>query len=56
MGFLLLITRAFINTFGITQPNPEGERHAAFFIGTLLAFIVACLIAALAEFLAVRHS
>ncbi|SDF98363.1 hypothetical protein [Terriglobus roseus] len=54
MGFLLLIARSFINTFGITQPGPEGERRAAYFIGTLLALIVVGMIIALAGFLKVR--
>ena len=55
MAFLLLITRAFVDTFGITQPSPEGERRAAFFIGALLALIVVGVIAALAAFLSVRR-
>ncbi len=54
MGFLLLIARSFINTFGITQPGPEGERRAAYFIGTLLALIVVGMIIALAGFLKLR--
>ena len=33
MGFLLLLARSFINTFGITPPGPAGERRAAYFIG-----------------------
>jgi hypothetical protein len=55
MGFLLTITRAFINTFGITQPSPQGERRAAYFIGTLLALIVVGMVVALAGFLSIRH-
>ncbi|WP_156993672.1 hypothetical protein [Terriglobus sp. TAA 43] len=54
MGFLLLIARSFINTFGITQPGPEGERRAAYFIGGLLALIVVGMIIALAGFLKLR--
>ncbi|MEZ2347294.1 hypothetical protein [Terriglobus sp. RCC_193] len=54
MGFLQLIARSFINTFGITQPGPEGERRAAYFIGALLAFIVLGMIIALAGFLKLR--
>lgn len=54
MGFLLLIARSFINTFGITQPGPEGERRAAYFIGVLLALIVLGMIVALAGFLKLR--
>ncbi len=55
MGFLLLITRAFINTFGITQPSPEGERRAAYFIGGLLTLIVVGMIAVLSAFLSLRR-
>ncbi len=55
MGFLLLIARAFINTFGITQPGPEGERRAAYFIGALLALIVIGMVALLLAFLSVRR-
>ncbi len=55
MGFLLLIARAFINTFGITQPGPAGERRAAYFIGGLLALIVVGMVALLAAFLHVRR-
>jgi hypothetical protein len=54
MGFLLLIARSFINTFGITQPGPEGERRAAYFIGALLSLIVVAMIIALAGFLKLR--
>lgn len=55
MGFLLLIARSFINTFGITQPGPEGERRAAWFIGILLALIVVGMVAILLAFLHVRR-
>ena len=55
MGFLLTIARAFINTFGITQPGPQGERRAAYFIGGLLGLIVLGMFAALAAFLTVRR-
>ena len=55
MGFLLLLARAFINTFGITQPSPEGERRAAWFIGTLMALIVLGMVALTYAFLAVRR-
>ncbi len=55
MGFLLLIARSFINTFGITQPTPEGERRAAYFIGALLVLIVVGMVVALGAFLSVRR-
>ncbi|WP_419804977.1 hypothetical protein [Terriglobus sp.] len=54
MPFLLFIARAFIQTFGITQPTPEGERRAAWFIGVLLFVIVAAVVAGFASF-AVLH-
>lgn len=55
MGFLLLIARSFINTFGITQPSPAKERRAAYFIGALLAVIVVAMIAALVAFLSIHR-
>ena len=55
MSFLLLLARSFINTFGITQPGPEGERRAAYFIGTLLLLIVIGMIVALVAFLSVHR-
>ncbi len=54
MEFLLLIARSFINTFGITQPGPEGERRAAYFIGGLLFLVVLMMIVALVAFLKLR--
>ncbi len=41
MKLLLLISNAFINTMGITQPSPQAERRAAWFIVTLLAVVLA---------------
>ena len=55
MGMLLLLARSFINTFGITQPGPEGERRAAYFIGGLLLLIVLALIAVLVAFLSIHR-
>ena len=55
MGLLLLLTRAFVNTFGITQPGPEGERRAAWFIGTLLLLIVLGMVALLYAFVSMRR-
>lgn len=55
MPLLLFLARAFINTFGITQPTPANERRAAWFIGILLFFIVLGMIAALSAFLHVPH-
>ncbi len=40
MPFLLFLARAFIQTFGITQPSAQQERRAALFIGTALFMIV----------------
>ena len=50
MPFLLFLARAFIQTFGITQPSPQQERRAAWFIGVLLFLIVAAIVAAFASF------
>ena len=55
MAFLLFVARWFIDTFGITQPGPSGERRAAYFIGGLLLLIVLALVAVLAAFLTVRR-
>ena len=55
MGLLLLLARSFINTFGITQPGPAGERKAAYFIGGLLMLIVVVLVAVLAAFLSIHR-
>jgi hypothetical protein len=41
MGLLRFVTRGFINFFGITQPTPEQERVAAWFICGLLALVLA---------------
>jgi Mg2+ and Co2+ transporter CorA len=40
MGLLRFIARGFISFFGITQPSPEQERQAAWFISGLLVLIV----------------
>ncbi len=55
MGFLLFLARAFINTFGITQPGPDAERRAAWFIGSLLALIAMGVVALTFVFLSVRR-
>jgi hypothetical protein len=55
MPFLLMIARAFINTFGITQPGPKGERNMAYYIGGLLALIVLGMMALLTAFLTMRR-
>ena len=41
MKLLLLISNAFINTMGITQPSPEGAKRAAWFIVILLSAVIA---------------
>jgi ABC-type amino acid transport system permease subunit len=41
MKFLLLISNAFINTMGITQPSPESANRAAWFIVAMLATVLA---------------
>ncbi len=40
MGFFRGITNGFINFFGITQPTPQQERRAAWFICGMLALIL----------------
>jgi hypothetical protein len=44
MKFLLLISNAFINTMGITQPSPQAAKRAAFFIVTMLAGVVVAIV------------
>jgi ABC-type amino acid transport system permease subunit len=43
MKLLLLISNAFINTMGITQPSPQAARRAALFIVALLAAVAAAI-------------
>ena len=40
MAFLMLLARSFINTFGITQPTPEGARRAARYVGVALVVLL----------------
>jgi Mg2+ and Co2+ transporter CorA len=40
VGLLKFITRGFVNFFGITQPTPQQERQATWFICGLLVVIV----------------
>ena len=46
MPLLLFIARAFVQIFGITQPTPQQERRAAWFIGALLFVIVVAVVCA----------
>ena len=39
--FLLLISNAFINTMGITQPSPQAANRAAWFIVIMLTTVLA---------------
>lgn len=41
MKFILLISNAFINTMGITQPSPEAANRAAWFIIIMLTSVIA---------------
>jgi len=50
ISFFRGITNGFINFFGITQPTPQQERRAAWFICGMLALI---LMSAAAIFLAI---
>ena len=43
MNLLLLISNAFINTMGITQPSPQTAKRAAWFIVILLAGVIAAI-------------
>jgi heme/copper-type cytochrome/quinol oxidase subunit 2 len=45
MKFLLLISNAFINTMGITQPSPKAANRAAWIIFLMLVAVLAGLIA-----------
>lgn len=40
MPLLLFLARAFIQTFGITQPTPERERRVAWFLAGLMLLVV----------------
>jgi ABC-type amino acid transport system permease subunit len=57
MKFLLMISNAFINTMGITQPSPEAANRAAWFIVAMLAAVITAVavIAFLAIHIASRH-
>jgi ABC-type amino acid transport system permease subunit len=57
MKFLLLISNAFINTMGITQPSPQAEKRAAWFIVIMLSVVIAAVasIASLAIHWASHH-
>ncbi len=44
MKLLLLISNAFINTMGITQPSPQTAKRAAWFIVALLGLVVAAIV------------
>jgi hypothetical protein len=39
--FILLISNAFINTMGITQPSPQAANRAAWFIFIMLSAVIA---------------
>jgi hypothetical protein len=52
MRLLLLISNAFINTMGITQPSPEAAKRAAWFIVAMLTVVLATV--ATIAFLAIR--
>ena len=54
MRLLLFIARAFVQVFGITQPTPQQERRAAWFIAALLFVIVAAVVAAFTSFALLR--
>ena len=37
---ILFLSRAFIQTFGITQPTPERERRIAWFLAGLVLLVI----------------
>ena len=41
---LLFLARAFIQTFGITQPTPERERRVAWLLAGLMLIVVALVV------------
>ncbi len=43
MKFILLISNAFINTMGITQPSPQAANRAAWFIVVMLTAVLAAI-------------
>jgi hypothetical protein len=43
VNLLLLISNAFINTMGITQPSPQAAKRAAWFIVILLSVVIAAI-------------
>jgi hypothetical protein len=57
MKLLLLISNAFINTMGITQPSPQAANRAAWFIVIMLGTVIAAVatIAFLAIHWAAHH-
>ena len=44
MKFILLISNAFINTMGITQPSPKAANRAAWFIFIMLSAVLATVV------------
>ena len=56
MPLLLFLARAFIQTFGITQPSPSQERRAAWFIGAAMLLIVLGVLACIALFVLPRRA
>ena len=45
MRVLVLLVMAFVNTFGITQPTPEGAERAARYLGFFLLVALAAAVA-----------
>ena len=40
MSFLVFLVFLFVNTFGITQPTPQGARRAARYLGVVLVVVL----------------
>ncbi len=49
MAFLVFLVHVFVNTFGITQPTPEGARRAARYLGVFLCVLVLVAVGAAIE-------
>ena len=49
MSLLVFLVYVFVNTFGITQPTPEGARKAARYLGVVLVVVLLVAIGAALE-------
>jgi len=56
MKLLVWLTDAFINTFGITRPQPAQERRAQFLIGGFLLAVIVLVAAITTYFFFALHA